>query len=223
MIKFQLIDGEVFAVDNNGNSEKLVEWARFVTANDFGQVEQWEKKPDASRYVDGTFTGDYLCSGGRWCGTGLDLSETNIRDVWNPAGFIFPVPSRFELEVDAIVDSYDRAVIAQQVNALAAEIHADNVAAGWWHDGSNIAEKLCLCHSELSEAMEGYRKDLMDDHLPHREMMEVELADAVIRILDLSKRMGYNIGDAIQEKREYNKHRADHKPENRAKAGGKKF
>lgn len=223
MIKFQMIDGDIFVVDESGNREKVIDWAKFVTVNDFGQVEQWEKKPDALRYVDGTFTGDYSCSGGAWCGTGLDLSDTNIRDIWNPAGFIFPVPSKLEFDVERIVKSYDRDYFAQKMNELATEIHADNVAAGWWPDGANIAEKLCLCHSELSEAMEGYRKDLMDDHLPHRQMMEVELADAVIRILDLSKRMGYNIGDAIQEKREYNKHRADHKPENRAKAGGKKF
>ena len=34
--------------------------------------------------------------------------------------------------------------------------------------------------------MEGARKDLMDTHLKHRSMMEVELADAIIRIFDLA-------------------------------------
>src|SRR5579885_1179488 len=34
----------------------------------------------------------------------------------------------------------------------------------------------------LSRALEGHRKDKMDDHLPHRKMFEVELADACIRI-----------------------------------------
>src|SRR4051812_7282747 len=37
--------------------------------------------------------------------------------------------------------------------------------------------RIALCHSELSEALEGHRKNLMDDHLPHRKMAEVELAD----------------------------------------------
>lgn len=112
---------------------------------------------------------------------------------------------------------------AAMLNALQDEIHADNVKAGWWREDSNLAEKLCLIHSEVSEAMEGLRKDLMDDHLPHRKMMEVELTDAVIRILDLAGRMGYKIGDALMEKRAYNAQRADHKLENRAKDGGKKF
>ena len=36
-----------------------------------------------------------------------------------------------------------------------------------------------LIVSEIAEAMEGERKDLMDDKLPHRKMAEVELADAL--------------------------------------------
>lgn len=82
---------------------------------------------------------------------------------------------------------------------------------------------LCLIHSEVSEAMEGIRKGLMDDHLPHREMAEVELADAVIRILDFAGYKGYDLAGAMFEKLEYNKHRADHKRENRQKEGGKQF
>ena len=38
-----------------------------------------------------------------------------------------------------------------------------------------------LTISEIAEAMEGERKNLMDDHLPHRKMAEVEIADAYIR------------------------------------------
>lgn len=86
-----------------------------------------------------------------------------------------------------------------------------------------VAEKLCLSHSELSEAMEGYRKGLQDDHLPHRSMLEVELADAVIRIADLAGALGLDLGGAIAEKLQYNQSREDHKPENRAKEGGKAF
>lgn len=127
------------------------------------------------------------------------------------------------------------------INNLAAEIHESNVNAGWWTElatGTNlaeqarertrlgqalVAEKLCLIHSEVSEAMEGERKNLMDDKLPHRRMGEVELADAVIRILDLAGALGYDLGGAIAEKRAFNATRADHKPENRVKAGGKAF
>lgn len=129
----------------------------------------------------------------------------------------------------AINDNIDHAA---NINALCAEVHADNIAAGWWtdmHTGEsiiatrNVPEMLCLIHSEISEAMEGHRKDLMDDKLPHRKMMEVELADAVIRICDLAGSRGYDLGGAIQEKRSFNKTRADHQLANRRAAGGKAF
>ena len=116
------------------------------------------------------------------------------------------------------------------INALATRIHIGNVDAGWYSDPAtgkritrNVPEMLCLIHSEISEAMEGHRKGLMDDHLPNRPMIEVELADAIIRILDLGGYLGLDIGGAIRDKRAYNATRADHKLENRAKGGGKAF
>jgi hypothetical protein len=83
--------------------------------------------------------------------------------------------------------------------------------------------RIALCHSELSEALEGHRKDLMDDKLPHRKMAEVELADTLIRIFDLAGAMGYDMGGAVVEKLAYNKTRADHTPASRASAGGKAY
>ena len=80
-----------------------------------------------------------------------------------------------------------------------------------------------LIVSEIAEAMEGDRKNLMDDHLPYRSMLEVELADAVIRILDLAGREGLDVAGAIHDKLIYNLNRPDHKPENRELANGKKY
>ena len=54
-------------------------------------------------------------------------------------------------------------------------------------------------------------------------MMEVELADAVIRIFDLAESRNFNLGETIYEKLEYNKSRVDHKLANRLQKGGKKF
>lgn len=89
--------------------------------------------------------------------------------------------------------------------------------------GLLVTQKLCLTHSEISEAMEGHRKGLADDKLPHRDMIEVELADAVIRIADLAGAMGFDLGGAIAEKMAFNATRADHKPEARAVSGGKSY
>jgi hypothetical protein len=54
-------------------------------------------------------------------------------------------------------------------------------------------------------------------------MAEVELADAIIRILDEAARQGYDVAGALAEKFVYNQSREDHKLENREKEGGKKF
>lgn len=95
--------------------------------------------------------------------------------------------------------------------------------AGWHDKPREVGTMLALIHSEVSEAMEGFRKDLNDDHLTHRKMAEVELADAVIRIFDLAGREGFDLGGALVEKLLFNTQRADHKKENREKENGKKF
>jgi hypothetical protein len=122
--------------------------------------------------------------------------------------------------------------IPGHTNALVWACHKLSRNSGWWTDpktGEDIdpnptfPTKLCLIHSEISEAMEGHRKGLKDDHLPHRDMAEVELADAVIRICDLAGAMGYDLGSAMAEKLAYNQQRADHKLVNRASDNGKKY
>ena len=115
------------------------------------------------------------------------------------------------------------------LNECAKDCHEAAVKGGWWHDSEgkkkerNVGELLCLIHSEISEAMEGARKGLMDTHLKHKSMMEVELADAIIRIFDLAESKNFNLGQTIYEKLEYNRSRDDHKIKNRLKEGGKKF
>lgn len=116
----------------------------------------------------------------------------------------------------------------QFLNTLCERVHDANI--NWWRDpfsgepkSRNVGEMLCLITSELCEAMEGHRKDLMDDKLPHRKMFEVELADALIRLLDLAGGMNLDLGGAFVEKMAYNAQRPDHKLENRIKPGGKAY
>lgn len=144
----------------------------------------------------------------------------------------------------AVLEELNRAInhsLGFDLNDYTRLCHHASVTRGWWkhpESGSDLLEigkasfflegllksqKLVLIHSEISEAMEGERKGAMDDKLPHRKMAEVELADALIRIFDYAGAFGYDLEAAVKEKMEYNAQRADHDPEERKKAGGKKF
>lgn len=117
---------------------------------------------------------------------------------------------------------------AEFTNGLVKRIYLLN--KHWWEDPAtgqpiqrNHGELLALIHSEVSEALEADRKDLMDDKLPHRKGLEVELADAVIRICDMAGGLGLDLGGALAEKLAYNAQRHDHTHEARLQAGGKKY
>ena len=128
------------------------------------------------------------------------------------------------------MNPYTKEQIVFGLSALTILAHGASRAAGWYTDPQtgealerNVPEMLMLIVSEVAEAMEGYRKNLQDDKLPERPMIEVELADAVIRIGDLAGFLGLDLAGAVTEKMAFNASRADHKLENRAKEGGKKF
>jgi NTP pyrophosphatase (non-canonical NTP hydrolase) len=125
---------------------------------------------------------------------------------------------------------FDEDKLGESVD-FAVMVCADSSRRGGWDEGIDytnpyiVGTKLMLVVSEVAEAMEGHRKGLMDDKLPDRPMVEVELADAVIRIFHLADVLGFGdtFAQTLVRKVNYNDVRADHKPENRAKAGGKRY
>ena len=115
------------------------------------------------------------------------------------------------------------------LNSLAEGVHQLN--SKWWTDletgkypiERNKGEMIALMHSELSEMLEGVRKNTMDDHLAHRLNEHVEAADLLIRLLDYCGGHGIPLGEVFLEKLEYNLKRKDHSHEHRKTEGGKKF
>lgn len=96
---------------------------------------------------------------------------------------------------------------------LQKNIHANAIQHGWWDNcysnesvSEKIPEKILLVHCELSEAIEEFRNGRIEtwynDLKP--EGVFVELADAIIRILDLAGACGVDMQKLILEKHDYN-------------------
>jgi NTP pyrophosphatase (non-canonical NTP hydrolase) len=126
--------------------------------------------------------------------------------------------------------SRNRAVVLEDdkvdLNDLAYRTHALAVEKGFWDDCkeepgllTNIASKVALIHAEVTEALEEYRsghpldETRIEDGKP--EGFGVELADVIIRTVDLAQRAGVNIGALVNLKFRYN--------ESRPTRHGKKF
>lgn len=106
-------------------------------------------------------------------------------------------------------------------------IHTNARAHGWWDGESdnwfqrlmvkigirrpaperNIPEVLALIHSEVSEALEAYRVGDMSFRITKGgkpDGFPVELADIVIRVLDLAQFQGIDIERMMRAKHYYN-------------------
>jgi NTP pyrophosphatase (non-canonical NTP hydrolase) len=92
------------------------------------------------------------------------------------------------------------------------DVHSLAVEKGWWDVERSFGDVISNIHAEISEAWEDYRngKDVnliyYEDDKPCG--IPIELADAVIRIMDLCGKHGIDLFKCIEIKHNYNKKRS---------------
>jgi NTP pyrophosphatase (non-canonical NTP hydrolase) len=98
--------------------------------------------------------------------------------------------------------------LVKGLNESAKKIYENNKAKGFWDKERNIGESLMLVVTELSEAMNAHQKGFFATPEVFKDTFEDELADTVIRVLDLCGGLDIDIEKHINLKVEYNKTRA---------------
>lgn len=99
----------------------------------------------------------------------------------------------------------------KEISRWIKDIHENAKEHGWWDTEKSFPEVIALIHSEVSESLEEYRdgkENLYFDENGKPEGVAVELADAVIRIMDYCGKEGIDLEEIIAIKHKYNKKRA---------------
>lgn len=87
------------------------------------------------------------------------------------------------------------------------EAHETSKRFGYWEKHRNIGEMIALVHGEVAEAMQHVYKgeaDKPSEKIPNHTKLEEELADAIIRILDISAGLELHLPAALLAKMQYN-------------------
>lgn len=138
-----------------------------------------------------------------------NLRQSMTEEEWNTLG----------KQADAEKKYFNCLELMGILNGMSSEIYKDNAAKGFWDKERNVGEMLMLVVSELGEAMEAHRKNrfatwknvdtetMMGFEADVKDTFEDEIADSIIRLLDMCGGLKIDIDRHIQAKLKYNKSR----------------
>lgn len=106
------------------------------------------------------------------------------------------------------MDKKSKKLFIKLFNELAEESNQTALQHGFDNTITHELIQIDLMHSELGEATEAYRKDIIkSDHIPKFTGMEEEFSDVILRIANMAAAKNLKVGEAIIAKAEYNKTR----------------